>query len=225
MGIFDRFGSIMSANINALLDKCENPEKMVDQYLREAMDDLADVKRETAKVMAAEAQAKRALDAHMAEVEKYTNLAKKALTAGNEDDAKTFLAKKQSLDAMTAGIQTTYSVARANSQKLREMHDKLAGDIANLKSRRNNVKATMAVAKTQETVNRMGESSDKINGSLGAFSRMEEKANAMLDTATAMSELNEQPVDPAAELESKYGAGSSTSVDDELAKMKAELGL
>lgn len=105
------------------------------------------------------------------------------------------------------------------------MYTKLAGDVESLKARRNNVKATMAVAKTQETVNRMGEASDKIGGSLGAFARMEEKANNMLDTANAMATLNEEPVDPAADLEAKYGAGSSTSVDDELAALKAEMGI
>lgn len=225
MGIFSRFGSIMAANVNALLDRCENPEKMVDQYLREALEDLAEVKKETAAVMAAEQKAKRAYDSHLAEVNKYTDLAKKALQAGNEDDARVFLAKKQALDGQTAGVQNTYEAAAANSLKLRQMHDKLANDIESLKARRNQVKATMAVARTQETVNRMGAASEKINGSLGAFARMEEKANAMLDTATAMAELNETPADPAAELAEKYGAASDSSVEDELAALKAQLGL
>ena len=83
MGVFQRFGSIMSANINALLDKCEDPEKMIDQYLREATENLAEVKKETAGVMATEAKAKRALDENQAQVAKYTELAKKALLAGN----------------------------------------------------------------------------------------------------------------------------------------------
>lgn len=111
MGILARFGSIMSANINALLDKCEDPEKMIDQYLREAVSDLAEVKKETAGVMAVEAKAKRAYEEHIAEVNKYTDLAKRALQAGNEGDARTFLAKKQSLDAQTAGLLNTYQVA------------------------------------------------------------------------------------------------------------------
>lgn len=225
MGILKRFGSIMSANINALLDKCEDPEKMVDQYLRDAMKDLAEVKKETAGVMAVEQKAKRALDNHRADVNKYAELAKKALVAGNEGDARTFLEKKQSLDAQTSGIETTYNAAHANAEKLRQMHNKLAADVESLKSRRDNVKATMAVAKTQQTVNRMEGSYDKISGSVGAFDRMEEKANSMLDTANAMSELNSDPTDAAAELESKYGAGSSASIDDELEAMKAELGL
>lgn len=226
MGVFERFASIMSANINALLDKCEDPAKMIDQYLRDAMEDLADVKRETAKVMAVEKRAKREYDEHLAEVEKYAGLAKKALAAGNEDDARVFVSKKQALDARTDSIKKTYDTAHANAQKLRQMHDKLVGDIENLKSRRDNVKATMAVANTQKTINKMGTSADKIAGSMGAFERMESKAEEMLDMANAEAELNEAPADEAAELAGKYEAGESdASVDAELAAMKAELGL
>lgn len=51
MSIIGRFKDIMSANINALLDKAENPEKMADQYLRNMNSDLAKVKAETAAVI------------------------------------------------------------------------------------------------------------------------------------------------------------------------------
>lgn len=58
MSILGRFKDIMSSNINALLDKAENPEKMVDQYLRNLNSDLGKVKAETASVMAEEQRAK-----------------------------------------------------------------------------------------------------------------------------------------------------------------------
>lgn len=223
MGVFQRFGSIMSANINALLDKCEDPEKMIDQYLREATENLAEVKKETAGVMATEAKAKRALDENQAQVAKYTELAKKALLAGNEGDAKQFMAKKLQIEGFTAGLQKTYDIAHANAEKLRQMHDKLVADVETLKSRRENVKATMAVAKTQEAVNRMASSSGKVEGAMGAFQRMEEKADAMLDQAAAMAELS-TPKDETADLEARYTTGDA-SVDSELAKLKAEMGL
>ena len=54
MGILTRFKDIMSANIKALLDKCEDPEKMIDQYMRNLESDLGKVKAETASVMAEE---------------------------------------------------------------------------------------------------------------------------------------------------------------------------
>ena len=51
MGILQRFKDIMASNINALLDKAEDPEKMIDQTLRNLTKDLAEVKKETAAVM------------------------------------------------------------------------------------------------------------------------------------------------------------------------------
>ena len=62
MGMLSRFGDIISSNVNALLDKAENPAKMIDEYLRKAKKDLADVKEETAGVMAEETRTKRLLD-------------------------------------------------------------------------------------------------------------------------------------------------------------------
>ena len=62
MGIIQRFTDIMSANINALLDRAEDPAKMIDQYLRNLQEDLANVKEETATVMAEEKRAARELD-------------------------------------------------------------------------------------------------------------------------------------------------------------------
>ena len=65
MGVIQRFKDIMSANINAMLDKAENPEKMIDQYMRNLEDDLGKVKAETASVMAEEARAKKIGRAHV----------------------------------------------------------------------------------------------------------------------------------------------------------------
>ena len=212
--------------MNALLDKAEDPGKMIDEYLRKATKDLAEVKQETAGVMAEESRTKRLVDDNAAQVAKYEALAKKALLAGNEDDARVFLSKKQELESAGAGLQTAYAAAHENAVKMRELHDKLVKDINTLNSRRQAVKAKMAVAKTQERVNKMGASADKLQSSMGAFERMEEKADRMLDEANAMSELSSQAVDEAQALEEKYKtADTNASVEDELAALKLKMGL
>ena len=73
MGILKRFKDIMASNINSLLDKAEDPVKMVDQYLRDLQKDLGQVKAETASVMAEEARAKRAVQENDAEIAKMTS--------------------------------------------------------------------------------------------------------------------------------------------------------
>lgn len=226
MGILDRFATIVKANINELLDKAEDPAKMVDQYLVDLTESLADVKRETAGVMAEEARTKRAADANAEEVSRMEDLAKKALKAGNEDDARVFLAKKQKLEAAGAELQKAADAAKANADKMRQMHDKLVSDIEDLKGRRETIKAKMAVAKTQEKVAGYTSGADKAESAIEAFNRMEEKADRMLDTADAMAELNTEHVDDAEALAQKYaGATDDAAVDDELARLKAEMGL
>lgn len=109
---------------------------------------------------------------------------------------------------------------------MRQMHDKLTSDIQDLESRRETIKAKVAVAKTQKTLNDVTSTVNSSHGAMGAFDRMEDKADRMLDEANAMSELNTEPIDAAKALEEKYAAqGNSASVDDELAKMKKDLGL
>ena len=111
MGIISRFKDIMSANINALLDKMEDPEKMVDQYLRNLESDLGKVKQETASVMADEQRAKRELDACNAQIDELQKYAEKAVVAGNDEDARKFLEQKQTLVTKQQALQQTYTLA------------------------------------------------------------------------------------------------------------------
>lgn len=225
MGILTRFKDIMSANINALLDKCEDPSKMIDQYLRDLTENLAEVKKETAAIMAEEKRAKRLVDENAAEVAKYVELAKKALVSGNDEDAKVFINKKQNLEAAAADLKKTYDAAHENAVKMREMHDKLVSDINSLEARRQTVKAKVAVAKTQEKMNKISGSLNASSGTMRAFENMEAKVDRMLDSAQAAAELNKGLEDSAENLAKKYAGAVSSSVNDELASLKAELGL
>lgn len=224
MGILNRFKDIMSANINALLDKCENPEKMIDEYMRQVVEQLADVKKETAGVMAEETRTKRLVDENTEQINKYDQLARKALTAGNENDARVFLAKKQEYVKNGGDLQKSYNVAKANASKMREMHDKLTKDVQVLEQRRKNVKSKVAVAKTQEKLNKISSSMDNTSVAMNAFERMEEKADSMLDMANATAELNKSVNSEIEDLEDKYNS-SSVSVDEDLEKLKKEMGI
>ena len=224
MSILSRFGDIMAANINALLDKAEDPAKMVDQTLRNLRENLADVKKETKAVMADELSAKRRLDECQAEIARYTNAATNAVKAGQDNDARVLLEKKQSLSAKLIDLQQTYDLAHANATKMRQMHDKLVNDIAELETRKDTIKAKINVAKAQERINKVTDAAGDASDNLAAFDRMEDKADRLLDEAMAHAELNEGPKDEAADLAAKYGGGSSNmSVEDELAAIKASM--
>ena len=216
--ILKRFGDIMSANINALLDKAEDPEKMIDKYIRDIEEDMRNVKAETAAVMATETKAKRELSECQDEIAK-------ALTAGNDNDARRFLEKKGELAGKQAGLQQACDLAAANAAKMKEMHDKLEKDLENLRNKRDSIKAKAAVAKTQEKLNKMGTSVSGAGDAMAAFDRMDAKVDRMLDEANAMAELNSE-ADSIDALAAKYdGDEDTSSVDDELAALKAMMGL
>lgn len=227
MGVLTRFKDIMASNINALLDKCEDPEKMIDQYLRNLESDLGNVKAETASIMAEEARSKRELDECAQEIDKLQKYAEKALVSGNEADARVFLEKKQQSVAKQATLQQGYELASANAIKMRQMHDKLVKDISELNSRRDAIKAKVKVAKTQAKLNEIGSSVEGASSNLAAFDRMEAKADKMLDEANAMAELNKSSEQADIDgLAAKYDtAPDNKEVDDEMAALKAKLGL
>ncbi len=223
MGILTRFKDIMSSNINALLDKAEDPEKMIDQCLRNLNSDLGKVKSETAAIMAEEQRAKRVLDDCNEEIAKMQAYAVKALEADNEADARKFLEQKASLSAKLPGLQEAYDLAHSNATHMREMHDKLVNDINELEARKDMIKGKLAVAKTQERINKMGSSVSSANDSIASFKRYEEMADKALDKANAMAELNASSQEQSIEdLTKKYTQDSG--VDDELAALKASLG-
>ena len=225
MGILSRFKDIMSSNINALLDKAEDPEKMIDQTLRNLNSDLAKVKNETAEVMADEAKAKRNLDECNAEIARMQQYAEKAVVAGNDADATRFLSEKAKLVAKQATLQQLYDVSSANAMKMRQMHDKLVNDIADLESRKDAIKAKIRLAKAQQDINKMTSKVDS-SSSFAAFQRMEDKADAMLDVAAAEAELNATTASTEVDsLTSKYDASPDAAVQDELAALKAKMGM
>lgn len=224
MGILDRFTTIVKSNVNAMLDKAEDPEKMVDQSLVDMRENLAKVKKNTASVMAEEKRTKGLLDESRTKIERYEVAAKNALIAGNEADAKTLLTQKQTEMANLSKLQRDYEVAKSNADKMRQMYDKLVSDIKELEGRKAEIKAKISIAKAQDSV---ADAMASVNseGSISAFERMSDKADKMLAESEANMELNtDAATSDAEDLANKYAMGTS-DVDDELAKMKESLGL
>lgn len=225
MGILSRFSEIMKANVNAALDKVEDPEKMIDQTLRELKENLAECKKETAGVMADEQRTIREKNRWQEEVNKWQDLAKKALAQNNEADAKDFLVKRNEAQARLDDATQLYTTAHANSEKMTQMYKKLENDITSLQNKRETLKAKVAVAKTQETINKAN-SKVSIDKTMNSFGELEERINKRLDAANAAAELDAQTShDEIDEKAAKYAGTSSSSVDADLAALKAEMGL
>ena len=227
MNIIERIDKIFKANINAILDKAEDPAKMIDETLRELYEDLAEVKEHTAAVMADEKAALRDKQDCELAIAEADNAARNALASGHEDDARKILEKKQQLSSSLVVLEQRYEMAKANSKKMRDAHDKLVNDIQDLNSRKEFIKAKIKTAEAQEKINSMSKGSTvDTSASIEAFERWEAKADKMLDVAMAKAELaDDAGVDTPEDLVKKYSKGSTVEIDAEIAKMKEEMGL
>ena len=226
MGFMDtlkRIPKILEANINDLLDRAEDPEKMIEQLLRDYKTDAAEIKKDTAEVKALAKQAKRDLDEIKEDIARKTTAAENALKAGNEADAAKLIEMKQKAESRLAQAEKNYEIASANEQKMVNAYNEIVSRIKELEARKDTIKTTTKLANAQEGMNDMLSRASSVAQN-DSFDKFERKANARLDAAMAEAELNaEETADD--DLVEKYGSGASSSVNDEMEAMKARLGL
>lgn len=129
MGIFTRFRDIVSANINAMLDKAEDPEKMVSLMIREMEDTLVEIKSSCAGVMAESKKIERQLEQINSRVGYWEDKARLAIEKGRDDLAKEallekrrFMATKERLES--GGNEHQHLIAQYQ-QDIRQLEDKL----------------------------------------------------------------------------------------------------
>lgn len=224
MGFIERISDILGSNINALLDKAEDPVKQAKYYLEKYLKDLAECKRDTA-IIAAQAKArKREMEQAQADVDKLTNMARNAIKDGNEEAARSILTRKAAADQCLAQATENYNIAKKQTEQMVEVYNKLAADIKVCRARVQNIEATVALAKGQEKVAGIMSKYGAGSSAGDKLARAQEKATARLDTAQSIVDLDIEDTDPE-DLEAKYGDHGSVAVDDELARLKAELGM
>ena len=228
MGILSRFGDIMRANINDLLTGAENKnaEKLLNQYLRDAREDYAQVRNETASVMAEEAAAKRRLDEINDQMTRYERYAQAAVQSGNDADALKFLEAKGQLQPKKKDAEAAYAQAQANSERMRQMTQKLLTDIQEAESKIGELKAKLRIAESKE---KMQQLTEKIGGgsALGNFDSLADSIQKRIDAADAKEALDaefagDRELD---DLEKKYaGTDGGPSAQKELDALKARMG-
>lgn len=124
----------MKANINELIDKFEDPEKLIDQTIIDAVQEYGNMKEASLDVLANETLTKKQLDELKKEAETWHSIAVKALTAGNEADAKKALEKENDCQTRAASQESAYLAAKQAADtvrgKLRQMEEKADRELA-----------------------------------------------------------------------------------------------
>ena len=220
----------MRANLNDLLAGAENKnaEKLLNQYLRDAREDYAQVKSETASVMAEEAAAKRRLDEVNDQIVRYEKYAQAAVQSGNDADALKFLEAKGQLQCKKTDAEAACEQAKLNAEHMRQMTKKLLDDIREAESKIGELKAKLRIAESKE---KMQQLTEKLGGrsALGNFDSLADSIQKRIDAADAREVLNAELSGDLAmsDLEKKYAgaAGEISSAQLELEAMKARMGM
>jgi len=223
MNIFKRAFRIGQANVNATLDKLEDPVKMIDQILRELDEDVSKVTAAVTTQMAVEKRFERELKEAEEMVEKRALQARAAVEKGEDELAKQALIEKTRYTEKRDMLQKNYDQAKANADKLRRQLSDMKSKVEEMKTQRSSLiaqaQAAKATQKVNETMAGIG-NSDNLNAT---FTRMQEKINQMHDEANAAQEL----ADEGASLDAKFAelekSSKEMAIDDELAALKAEL--
>ena len=231
MGILSRFRDIMASNINALLDRAQDPEKVINEYMRSLNSDLGNIKAETASILADERRAKSVLGESEAEIRKLQKYAEKCVAEGEEEKALRFLEKKAAQTEKHKQLQAAYDKASANAAAMQKMHDKIVSDLAQVEARYAELKGKMQAVKAQQQENAgKGVHLGNVNAALDAA---EEKVNQSYYEAMALAELREEASkkeddldELIAQLEKKEApadTGAAPSPEDELAALKQQM--
>jgi len=218
-GFFARVSSVFKANANAALDSLEDPEKMLDQMLREMDDQYRKAKSGVATAMAGEKSLKKEIDDNARQASEWESRAMAAVKEGKDDLAKKALARKKEHGSVVETLKPQWEASVQNCEKLKERLRDLDQKIQQARRKRSSIVARQKTAQAQKKIQSAISGMDS-SGAFDTFSRMEQKVGGLEARTDAELELS---VDVESDLEKEFKALGDTEVDDDLAALKAKM--
>lgn len=203
MGIFSRFADIINSNISALLDKAEDPEKMVRLIIQEMEDTLVEVRSTSAKVLAEKKEILRRIAKVQEQVHDWQDKAELALSKDREDLAKAALLEKQKASELAATLEKELMVVEEHIARLKEEVNLLQEKLADAKARQKTIIMRKQTASSRLEVKRQLDSS-KIDNAMSKFEQYERRVEGL-----------ESQVE-------SYDLGNQKTLNDEFAALEAE---
>ena len=216
MGIFSRFTDIINSNINNLLDKAEDPAKMVRLIIQEMEDTLVEVRSSSAKTLADKKEITRRVTRFENEAQQWQEKAELALTKDREDLARAALIEKKKSSENAQTLLQDLMHTEEHIMKLQSEISQLQEKLADAKSRQKTIimreKTVNSRLKVKKNID-----SNKVDDALSRFDRYERKIDDLEGQVESYDMGSKSLADEIAELE------SDEKVDDELASLKAKM--
>jgi phage shock protein A len=217
MGLFDRVSRLLRANVNDMVSKAEDPEKILEQAVADMQDDLVQLRQAVAGAIANQKRTEQQYNKAMGDANSWQSKAQLALQKGDENLAREALVRKKTYSETATALKAQLDGLAGQVDTMKKSLGQLESKISEMKGKKDMLKVRSQAAKAQEqlqgTVGRIGN-----NSAMAAFERMEEKVLNQEAKSQAAAELT------GVDLESKFAAlEAGSDVDDELAQMKAML--
>lgn len=218
MGIFSRFADIINSNISALLDKAEDPEKMIRLIIQEMEDTLVEVRTNSAKAMADKKELDRKMETIDRQISDWQTKATLALTKQREDLARAALIEKQKLQQMSQSLQSEQSLVAETIEKLTGEITKLESKITETRAKQQALSIRSQTANNRRSVQRHlhPTRSEEALAKFAQYSRKVDELEAEADLY-AQSEAGRSLDQEFAELQAQ------DEIEKELAKLKQQL--
>ena len=231
-GLMSRMSTVVGAWISRLLDRAEDPSVTLDYSYEKQREMLQNVKRGVADVVTAKKRLELQTQKLEQEVVKLEGQARQALAAGREDLARSALERKAFAQQQLQGLDQQAAALEQQQQKLTEAERRLSAKVEAFRSQKEVIKAQYSAAEAQA---RIGEAASGIGEEMVdtglAIERARDKTEQMQARAAAVEELVEAgtlddfTTTGGTQLDRELAQiGAASQVDDELARLKGELG-
>jgi len=214
MGIFSRFNDIVSSNINAMLEKAENPEKIIRLVIQEMEDTLVEVRTTAARTIADRKTIQRRLDRLRSEVQGWSEKAELAVRRDRDDLARAALAEKASLQDLIDRLEIESLEIDSQLDQLNEDIGRLQAKLTEAKERKKGLQMRRDTA-TSRIKTRESLADDRIHEAMSRFEHIERKMDELEGQVESYDLGRERPLkDEFADL------AAEETVEQELADLK-----
>lgn len=221
MSFFQRIKLILSSNINAIISKAENPEKILEQLIIEMREQFAEAKKQVAATIADEKRLERQYTDEVAKAQEWEKKAMLAVRAGNDDLARKALLRKQEHDTTAEGFKTQWDAQKDATEKLKQALHQLNDKIEEARRKKDLLIARAKRAEAQKKIhNTMSGLTD--NGAFDTFDRMAAKVEQIEAEGLASVELTHEL--SGSDLDAQFKQlEAANKGDDLLAALKAKM--
>ncbi|MGE0824651.1 MAG: PspA/IM30 family protein [Candidatus Binatia bacterium] len=218
--IFKRINDIITANINDLIDRVEDPERMIKQLIREMEENVSRAKEGVIEAIASEKRLYKDLEHHQRLAEEWQYKATQALQADNEDLARAALVRKKEYDRIVTSLEPSWEAAKATSERLKRQLQALEAKLEEARRKRSTLVARQRAAQARVHMDKTLTAFEAGLDAQANFARMEDKVTDMEARVEAMAEVNSA----ADRLEKEFQElATEKEVEDELAALRKKI--